>query len=1033
MELTSEQKSAVFETGKNIIVSAGAGSGKTEVLSKRVLEHVKSGININEILVLTFTNASASEMKDRIRNKLLDSNLKEQADMVDISYITTFDSYALSILKKYSYLLDLPKDIKIIDSAIIDIKKEEILKEIFDELYESKNEKFLKLVGDFCFKDDNDLLDNILSLNKQLDNRYDKLQYLDTLVEKNYSLENIDSIISDYINLLKERINNIKSGIDNIKNYTDSLFYNKYHASLNNLISSKTYDDIKYNCNNLDIPRLPNNSEEIVKNIKDKNKSIVDDLKKLTVYNDIEEIRNSIFNTKDYIDIICKIIIDLTNRLNDYKRSVLSFEFSDVAKMAINIVKENDVIKNGLRDSYKEILIDEYQDTNDLQEEFIKLIENNNVYMVGDIKQSIYRFRNANPKLFKDKYSLYSSGVKGIKIDLVNNFRSRDNVIKSINTIFNLVMDETIGGASYFDEHQMVFGLKDYNNVNVENYDTEILNYSIDEDTKYTKEEIEVFTIAKDIKDKINSNYQIMDKKSKKSRNVNYSDFAIIMDKSKLFSLYKKIFEYLNIPLTIERDSTLRDSYDLSIIKNIYNLIICIYNKNYDINFRYSYVSISRSFLFNINDNDILKTFDDNNFFDSELFKICQSISDNLDNLTNRQVYDLVIDKFDIYNKLILVGDIKQHLVILDSINEIIRSADGIGYSPLDFLDYLNNIFDKDLDIRVSLNKESSNSVKIMTIHASKGLEYPVVYLPSLDNKFKFDFKDKINYSEKYYIFSPYKEDDVLKYNIIKTLYKDNIIKEEISERIRLFYVAITRAREKLIFVSSLNENELAYKVNGVIDNDTRYSYRKFVDILNSVYPYIKRNIININIDDLNITRDYQYVKINDIKLKSGNKIDVKDINIESTLLEKKRLSKNVHKLNSKQEKDNIELGLKMHYIFELVDFNNPNYENLKEYEVELLKKFVDTKIYAGANNIYKELEFYYQENGVLEHGIIDLLLEFDDHNIIIDYKLKNVLDDAYINQLNGYKKYVEEITKKETTTYLYSIMDGTLTEIKNR
>ena len=273
-------------------------------------------------------------------------------------------------------------------------------------------------------------------------------------------------------------------------------------------------------------------------------------------------------------------------------------------------------------------------------------------------------------------------------------------------------------------------------------------------------------------------------------------------------------------------------------------------------------------------------------------------------------------------------------MVILDSINEIIRSADGIGYSPLDFLDYLNNIFDKDLDIRVSLNKDSSNSVKIMTIHASKGLEYPVVYLPSLDNKFKFDLKDKINYLEKYYIFSPYKEDDVLKYNIIKTLYKDNIIKEEISERIRLFYVAITRAREKLIFVSSLNENELAYKVNGVIDNDTRYSYRKFVDILNSVYPYIKRNIININIDDLNITRDYQYVKINDIKLKSGNKIDVKDINIESTLLEKKRLSKNVHKLNSKQEKDNIELGLKMHYIFELVDFNNPNYENLKEYEV---------------------------------------------------------------------------------------------------
>src|SRR5574344_25107 len=157
-------------------------------------------------------------------------------------------------------------------------------------------------------------------------------------------------------------------------------------------------------------------------------------------------------------------------------------------------------------------MIDEYQDTNDLEEAFISLISNNNVYMVGDIKQSIYRFRNANPDIFRTKYNNYSNNIGGDKIDLLENFRSRDEVLNNINEIFDSIMDEKIGNAKYRESHRMIFGNLGFNKKANQNYNLDILNYKIDDNyNSYTKEEIEAFIIGKDIKDTINSHYQILD------------------------------------------------------------------------------------------------------------------------------------------------------------------------------------------------------------------------------------------------------------------------------------------------------------------------------------------------------------------------------------------------------------------------------------------------------------------------------------------------------------------------------------------
>ena len=197
---TEEQTQAIYKKGKNIIVSAGAGSGKTAVLSQRVLEHVKSGINIDELLILTFTNAAAQEMKERIRKKIKEvPELKEQLDKIDIAYITTFDAYSLSLVKKYHDYLNISNKINIIDNSIMTIEKEQILEEIFLEYYESKNEKFLKLINDFCLKDDSEIKNAILTLNNKLDNKYDKEKILNTYIDSYYQDNVVDKYINEYM------------------------------------------------------------------------------------------------------------------------------------------------------------------------------------------------------------------------------------------------------------------------------------------------------------------------------------------------------------------------------------------------------------------------------------------------------------------------------------------------------------------------------------------------------------------------------------------------------------------------------------------------------------------------------------------------------------------------------------------------------------------------------------------------------------------------------------------------------------------
>lgn len=1037
---TKEQSCAINEEGKNIIVSAGAGSGKTAVLSERVLRKLKEGVNINELLILTFTKAAAKEMKERIRKKIkMDKSLYKQLNLIDASYITTFDSFALSTVKKYHYLLNVSPNISVIDSSLIRLEKEKILDEIFNEKYTKEDKLFEKLISDFCIKDDKEIKKYILNINDKLDLKFDKKNYLKNYLETAFNECKVREDIIEFEGILKSKIDEISCILEDLSFILDGEYFYTLKDALKPLLGSEKYDDMLRNLN-VSMPKLPGGSSDEVKDLKTKISNVIKELKALCKYKNEDEIYNLIISTYDYVKCIIEIILKLDEKIYDYKFKNDMFEFNDIAILAITILKENEDVREELKNYFNEIMIDEYQDTNDMQEEFISLISNNNVYMVGDIKQSIYRFRNANPYIFKNKYDNYKDNIGGFKIDLNKNFRSRKEVLSNINRIFEVMMDNSLGGAEYKESHEMIFGNTSYDekgDVN-QNNDLEIYNYIYDKNAIYTKEEIEAFIIANDIKKKIESKYKVFDKDEFIIREVNYNDFVILMDKSTNFSLYKKIFEYIGVPLTIYKDEKITEDMILSILKNILLLIQKVHDKEYDTKFKYLFISISRSPLFETSDDLIFNYFKNNNFKENELYKLCLELSKYIDNMSIKDFINLVIDKFNFYENIIKIGNVNSNIIKLDYILNITDNFSSLGYTIKEFSEYLEEIIDKKYDIKFNENKETGNSVKIMTIHKSKGLEYHVCYYPGLYSKFNIsDLNDKFMFDNEYGIISPF-FDEGIDTTIYKELVKNNYIKEEISEKIRLFYVGLTRAKEKMILVCNLDQDETYNKKeNGVLKDIFRIKYRSFKDMILSVKEYLYDYITDINLDKIGITKDYNLIKnTNYLEFidKTDEKILVNEINIKEENIEEESFSKKQTQLLDKDAKENIELGLDMHYIFEIVDFKNPNLDKLSidEFYKNKILKFLNNDIFKDINNakIYKEYEFMYKKDDINYHGIIDLMLVYDNRVDIIDYKLKNIDDEKYINQLNGYKDYIKNKTSREVDIYLYSIMNDEIRKL---
>ena len=1017
MNYSAMQWQAIKKTGKNILVSAGAGSGKTSVLTARVINLLKNGRHIDELLILTFTNAAAQEMKERIRQAISkEDDLQDELLKLDESFICTFDSFALFLVKKYHCLLNLPSNPKISDNTLIDILQKECMREVFDRYYTKEDVNFFKLIESFCVKDDDNLLNEFLNIAKKLELKLDVQEYLDNYLINYYNDEYFEKLFNEYEQIVLNKVQEIENIVEEVS-YIDKNYCDKLNDALQNLFKAQGYSDVKL-LSGIVLPRLSKDASLELKMVKDDISATLKELKNLVKFGFKDDLKEDYFKTKDNTSVLINILKDYFQLYEEKKTLLGYFDFTTIFKIAYYLVKIHPHILGELKEQFKEIMVDEYQDTNDLEEAFINLIGQDNIYMVGDIKQSIYRFRNANPNLFKEKYELYKDEKNGYKIDLIDNFRSRKEVLTNINLLFNPLMSDALGGANYFLEHQMVFGNKSYEEIKDNcDYNMEIISY--EPSKEYLKEELEAFYIANDIKKRILNKEKVVSNKT--LREIKYEDFCILMDRGSDFLLYQKIFNYLGIPIHAYYDEQIKSNIHFQTLKNAFLLINKMADKEKDEDFKMAFVTLARGFLFNLTDEEIYQIVTNNLYYDSEVIKTFKPVLLGIDAKPLRIILDEILEVTNYYEKMISIGNINDGMVLVDYFKNFVIECSRFGYTYEDFTNYLNNLVDYKLELKYRFEKKNDNCVKLMTIHASKGLEFPVCYYSGLYKKFNLaDIKEHFLYSKKYGLVSSIDKEGIYT-TFVKELVKNNFYMEEISEKIRLFYVALTRSKEKMIFLLPNNDKLV---LNSKITDNIKLKARSFADflaLLKKYYqPYIKQ------VDDIKVSKAYLTPKTKEIKKVEASKLMVMELEKDNNREEQKTFSKKTNELNTLQELENMKLGTKFHETLQYLDFNKPRLDLISDNFIRnKIKVFLDSEIIKNSlsDKIFHEYEFISSNEDELLHGIIDLLIVKENEILIIDYKLQNVSSKEYLTQLKGYKEYIVKTFKKPVKTYLYSII----------
>ena len=1032
MAWTKEQLDAINMRGNNILVSAGAGSGKTAVLTERITSIVKEGVPITSLLVLTFTNAAAEEMRERVRKKLSEEKdnkyCSEALKYIDSAKITTFDGYSLYLVKKYFYVLGIAPDIKIANGYYLYVKANEILDEILDKLYENNDRNLCIYFDNFKDKNDVNLKNSIFNMYNKLTLRLDLYDYLDRY-DDIYSDDSINSFIDRYVVLIKEKIEFLSMSLSELENLLDENNIKLIEEIEDNLLvisKLNNYSDIFNYINNFKLNNNIKNGNDDTAKARKQVMAIVSSIKEYLLFSDNDSMKENILSNRNYSNLFIRIIKELDYMLNKFKKDNNYYDFIDIAKMAISLVDNNYDVRDEIANNIYEILIDEYQDTSDIQEAFIAKIARNNLYMVGDVKQSIYRFRNANPYIFKEKYNLYKNNDGGIKIDLNKNFRSRSEVLNNINTIFNRAMTDNIGDANYVKEHQMNYGLIDYDSNKDKNYEynMDLVLYDIDsingEEFDYSSAEAEAFFIAEDINKLVKKGIKIYDKDEKTFRKIRYSDICIIMDRGSNFSLYKEILEYKGIPTAINADSKLNESKIMPIVSNLINLVVSEAKGIYDERYYHSVYSIGRSFLYEIDDNELFRLVSEAKNsrvrVDCGFTNIAYELSKKIYNYSPKEVYLNILRDYMVSEKLFKVGNVNESLVVLEYIMDFIDNINSIGESLIDINEYILDLLNNDNDMKYQISVKNAPGVKLMNIHKSKGLEFPICYFSGLATKFnQGDYKNSVGYlSESGFYYVPNEG-----ISIVKEVGLRDLRIKDISEKVRLLYVALTRAREKMILIHP-NEFYVPKNYQGI---------NKMGDILALALDDIDDYIVEKN--DIGLTRDYKF-KISKRNIKYNDKPNYVLNNYLGNIIEKNRISKEVIEVLSDEEEENLDYGNHLHEIMEMINFNNPDISYLDKEEYDIISNVLGNELFKNIKNgkTYHEHEFYANMDSKVYHGIIDLLVIYDDHVDIIDYKLKNIDHKEYDRQLGIYKKYVESQIKLPIKCYLLSLLENKYREV---
>ncbi len=691
------------------------------MLQQRVIERLKSGQHIDELMILTFTNAAAFEMKSRIidaihENKTLLAELKR----MDQAIISTFDAYCLRLVKEYHYLLDLPSQVVIGDKIQVLTMEKQVLDTVIERYYKQNDPEFEALVTRLFQKGDSILYETIQQFARKVHKLPECCMVLDNF-EGYFSEELLEANFTEFSTQLfaakEQAIPLLQQYILDLDPYT-SKSMDTYKDSLHHLLQTfqqtTDIDELIQAFRMMDFPNKPGGKkdETLQQILNEYHETIKDHVvsSKLMLEEayilDKKSALSSILETKETVLKIVEITKTFLIELQQAKRKSNLYDYSDIMDFAILLLETNKDIVQDLKHHIKEIMVDEYQDTNDLQDYFISLIAEDNLFMVGDIKQSIYGFRDANPQNFLQKYIDYSKGNGGIAIDLRENFRSRKQIIQDINYTFEDVMDDEIGGINYKDNQSLVYGLKAYDQeATDQHYGVDFIQYNYEsykeEDEYASKPKIEAHLLAKDIASRINKKLQVFDKQF---RDIEYKDIAILVDRKTDFALYSEVLSSYNIPVHLYSDEPFMDSPEILFLMSYLKWIKCFLNQEYLLaNYKKVLFSVSRSFVFQIKD-EVIIDFLTNNTIQStkdleqlltipefvSLYHTTKELSELVDSLS---IYELVIQiyqKLHIFKAISYLDNPREKEEKLDYFAANIQSF--IGFHFDDLITYLETI-----------------------------------------------------------------------------------------------------------------------------------------------------------------------------------------------------------------------------------------------------------------------------------------------------------------------------------------------------
>lgn len=909
---TEEQIEAINTRHCNLLVAAAAGSGKTAVLVERIIKIVtdeENPIDIDKLLVVTFTNAAAAEMRERVGAAISkelyrkpDSPvLHRQLVLLNKARITTIHSFCLDVIRNYFHLIDLDPKFRISDETEASLLKNETVEELFDEKYKEKDEAFLNLVEAYCSnRDDQALVQIVLSLYNFAKSSPQPEKWLREMSEAFNVTEDYDFGSTKYAASLLESVSIELAGMTRqiqraLKLINLEASIQPYEVNfkddsdiIRNLLEQTkvSFDSFINNLGSVSFSKLKRCGKDADENKKEEVKKIRDGYKKQIkkIQDDIlgsvsEEMQQHFKELYPAIKYLTELVIEFDTEYIKKKRERGIIDFNDFEHLALKILTRED--ENGnmipteaakeLREKYEEILIDEYQDSNMVQEVILNSIsraheEVPNLFMVGDVKQSIYSFRQAKPELFLNKYTNYSAekGARNRKILLFKNFRSRKNVIDAVNFVFKAIMSEHIGELNYDDTESLklgavfpkaeegftVGGETELDIIERNKSEKEALKGDAEEASE--KEDIdnirlEARAVAKRIKELVEGrkiNFGVFDKASKAYRTVQYKDIVILLRATEKYApAFTEELKNFDIPVFADTGSGYFEAVE---IKTVLALLQIIDNPRQDI----PLLAVLRSPVAAFSEEeliDIRSVNKNSSFYEAVKLAAGQffnsSAADSGSETKDGNINEALSKKCgDFLNTLMEYRALSLHMPIDEFIWYLYTDTGYYGYAGamhggaqrqanlkilfqrakayentsykglFNFINFINKlkISSKDMGSAKILG-ENENVVRIMSIHKSKGLEFPVVILACCGKNFNQRDLAKPILFHYDLGFGP----DYVNYNrrisyptILKNVIKNKIKIESLSEEMRILYVALTRAKEKLIITGSVNDTQ---------------------------------------------------------------------------------------------------------------------------------------------------------------------------------------------------------------------------------